>query len=60
MSWLSAIVAFFQLIILIGGRWLEADTEKKAKKAAVIKEVQDAIAKRDASALNLALSKRVR
>ena len=59
MTWLAAIGAFFQLLLLILEKWAENDKAKKAKQEEVIKEVKVAIEKRDASALNLALTRRV-
>jgi hypothetical protein len=59
MSWLAAIGAFFQLLLLVLKMWAEKDSAKKAIQEKTIKEVTDAIDKRDASALNLAL-RRVR
>ena len=60
MSWLAVIGASLQLLLLVLKQWAEKDAEKKAKQAAVIKEVQNAIDARDPSALNLALTRRVR
>jgi len=60
MGILGTIGAFLQLALLILQKWAEKDAAKKAKQEAVIKEVQNAIDKRDPSLLNLALTKRVR
>jgi hypothetical protein len=60
MGILATIGAFLQLVLLIFQKWAERDAAKKAKQEAVIKEVQNAIDKRDPSLLNLALTRRMR
>ena len=59
MGWLATLGAFLQLTLIILQKWAEKDAEKKAQQAKIIKEVKDAIDKRDPSLLTLALSHRV-
>lgn len=54
---LQTIGAIIQLIVLIFSKWGERDAEKKAEKAQLQKELTNAIASKDTSAITSVLDR---
>ncbi len=52
---LQTIGAVLQLILLILSKWGELDAERRKKKAAIQKELEDALKAKDTSAINAAI-----